>query len=197
MENITNNELIEKIINEKRVTLEIKERYFKEKGFKEIRNWLEENNLDRHMKIDVESAGVVIVISNPNENDRVLVQVRASEKNRLGIFGGGIEKNETPIEAAIRELKEETGIEIYKEQLDFFEVNEHDLQYKNGDKVNYISNIYILKLSEYPLIKLDSESNGVIVISKDNYEDYANVKDKNVLQLHKCWWKTIYKILNK
>lgn len=197
MENITNNELIEKIINEKRVTLEIKEKYFKEKGFKEIRNWLEENNLDRHMKIDVESAGVVIVISNQNEKDKVLVQVRASEKNRLGIFGGGIEEGETPIEGAIRELKEETGIEVNKEQLDFFEINEHDLEYKNGDKVNYIAHIYTLKLSEYPVIKLDSESNGVIVISKENYGDFANVEDTKVLQLHKCWWNTIDKILNK
>ena len=119
------------------------------------------------------------------------MQVRSSEKARLGIFGGGIENNETPIEADIRELKEETGIEACEEQLDFLEINEHDLEYENGDKVHYVASLYLLKLSEYPTIKLDSESNGILTISKENYRDYTDIQNINSLQLHKYWQNTI------
>ena len=195
MDNLEQRELIQKIKKEKCVTFNTIEKYFKGKNFKEIRNWLETNNIDRHTAIYIKSAGVVILISSPNKNDKVLVQVRSSEKARLGIFGGGIENNETPIEAAIRELKEETGIEACEEQLDFLEINEHDLEYENGDKVHYVASLYLLKLSEYPTIKLDSESNGILTISKDNFKDYTNVQNINSLQLHKCWQNTISNVL--
>lgn len=195
MDNLEQRELIEKIKKEKCVTFNTIEKYFKGKNFKEIRNWLETNNIDRHTAIYIKSAGVVILISSPNKNDKVLVQVRSSEKARLGIFGGGIENNETPIEAAIRELKEETGIEACKEQLDFLEINEHDLEYENGDKVHYVASLYLLKLSEYPTIKLDSESNGILTISKENYRDYTDIQNINSLQLHKCWQNTISNVL--
>lgn len=195
MDNLEQRELIEKIKKEKCVTFNTIEKYFKGKNFKEIRNWLETNNIDRHTAIYIKSAGVVILISSPNKNDKVLVQVRSSEKARLGIFGGGIENNETPIEAAIRELKEETGIEACEEQLDFLEINEHDLEYENGDKVHYVASLYLLKLSEYPTIKLDSESNGILTISKENYRDYTDIQNINSLQLHKCWQNTISNVL--
>lgn len=195
MDNLEQRELIQKIKKEKCVTFNTIEKYFKGKNFKEIRNWLETNNIDRHTAIYIKSAGVVILISSPNKNDKVLVQVRSSEKARLGIFGGGIENNETPIEAAIRELKEETGIEACEEQLDFLEINEHDLEYENGDKVHYVASLYLLKLSEYPTIKLDSESNGILAISKNNYKDYANIENVNSLQLNRCWQSIIRKVL--
>ena len=184
MESLDKAQLIEKIKKEKRITFDIKEKYFKDKNFKEIRNWLEIHNIDRHISIDIKSAGVVILISSLTENNKVLVQVRSSEKARLGIFGGGIEKNETPIQGAIRELKEETGIKVCEEQLEFLEINEHDLEYANGDKAHYIASLYLLRLSEYPIIKLDNESNGILAISKYNYKDYTNIENSICFQFH-------------
>lgn len=195
MDDLEKEKLIEKIEKEKRITLDIKEKYFKGKSFKEIRNWLEIHNMDRHIAIDIKTAGVIILISNLNEDNKVLVQVRADERARLGVFGGGIEKNETPIQAAIRELKEETGIKVSEEQLEFLEINEHDLEYTNGDKAHYVASLYLLKLSEYPTIKLDSESNGILAISKNNYKDYANIENVNSLQLNRCWQSIIRKVL--
>lgn len=194
MKNLEEIKLIEKIKKEKCVTFDTREKYFKGKNFKEIRNWLEIHNIDRHITIELKSAGVIILISIPNNKEKVLLQVRATEKDRLGIFGGGIENNETPIETAIRELKEETGIEAKKEQLEFLEINEHDLEYENGDKAHYTATIYILRFNEYPKIKLDNESNGILVISKDNFKDYTNVQNID-LQLHECWKDTISKVL--
>lgn len=195
MKNLEEIKLIEKIKKEKCVTFDTREKYFKGKKFKEIRNWLEIHNIDRHITIELKSAGVIILISIPNNKEKVLLQVRATEKNRLGIFGGGIENDETPIETAIRELKEETGIEAKKEQLEFLEINEHDLEYENGDKARYTATLYLFKLNEYPKIKLDNESNGILAVSKDNFKDYTNVQNVNSLQLHECWKDTISKVL--
>ena len=140
MENFEEIELVDKIKKEKCVTFNTIENYFSGKNFKEIRDWLEIHNIYRHIAIELKSAGVIILISN-NNKEKVLLQVRANERARLGIFGGGIESNETPIKTAISELREETGIEIKKEQLDFLEINEHDIEYENGDKVHYTATL--------------------------------------------------------
>ncbi len=190
------NSLINKIRNNNCVTFELREKYFKGKSFKEIRNWLEANGIDRHIPIDFKTAGVLIYINIPNGNSKVLVQVRSTEKYRLGIFGGAIEDDETPTQAAIRELREETGIETCEEQLEFLEINEHKLEYKNGDKTNYISSVYVLKLNEFPFIRLDSESNGIVCISKENYKEFMYNYQKESLQLYKFWNNTVLKVLN-
>lgn len=195
MNNFMYAQATDEIEKSKCVTLEIREKYFKGKDFKEIRNWLEKHNIDRHTAIEIESAGILLHICIPNEEDKVLVQVRSTEKARLGLFGGGLEKAETPIDCAIRELKEETGIEASREQFEFLEINKHNLEYQNGDKVNYISYVYVLKFNEYPLIRLNNESNGIIAISKENFKDFTNVDNENLLQLHKYWRSTVSKIL--
>ena len=57
---------IDEIEKSKCVTLEIREKYFKGKDFKEIRNWLEEQNIDRHTAIEIKSAGILLYISMSN-----------------------------------------------------------------------------------------------------------------------------------
>ncbi len=197
MKDLVQQQLVEKIKKEKSVSFDTKEKYFKGKSFKEIRDWLEKNKIDRHLPIQMKSTGIVILVSVPNESDKILVQIRADEAYKIGIFGGGIEDNETSIEAAIREIKEETGLEILEEQLDFLEMNEHDLEYSNGDKAHYVATVYLLKLTEYPFIKLDKESSGVIFLSKENYKDFMDVTNINSLKLSEFWWNTIKKILDK
>ncbi len=187
--------LAEKINSLDRVTTEIRNKYFKGKNFKYIRDWLENHNINKHTFIELECAGVAILISKPGEIEKVLVQIRSSEDNRMGFFGGGIEDGESSIDAAIRELKEESGIEISGTQLEFIEINEHDLEYKNGDKVFYKSYIYLLKLDYYPFIKIDNESNGFMLISKENYKNFTYLKDTKLFQLQPYLWETLVKIL--
>lgn len=197
MKDLLQQQLVEKIKEEKCVSFDTKEKYLKGKNFEEIRDWLEKNKMDRYLPIHMKSTGIVILVSVPDESDKILVQIRADEAYKIGIFGGGIEDNETSIEAAIREIKEETGMEISEEQLDFLEMNEHDLEYSNGDKAHYVATIYLLKLTEYPFVKLNKESNGIIFLSKENCKNFMDVTNTNSLKLGEFWWDTIRKVLDK
>ena len=73
-------------------------------------------------------AGIILI----DDQDKVLLQHRANDiswyPDHWGIFGGQIEKGETPKQAAIREIKEEVGIEIA--DLKFFK--KYELKRKKG-----------------------------------------------------------------
>mgnify|MGYP001585286832 CR=1 FL=1 len=60
-----------------------------------------------------------------NEEGKMLFQLRDNKpeimnRSRWGLFGGGIKENEKPIEAGIRELKEELSIKVKENQLSHF-----------------------------------------------------------------------------
>lgn len=68
------------------------------------------------------------------ESLKLWVQVRTDDGPYRGLLefpGGGIEAGETPLEACVREVKEEVGIRIYPEDHHFFGNYSRDL----GDKV--------------------------------------------------------------
>ena len=189
-------ELVKKIQEHNCVTFEIQDEFFKGKDYIYIRDWLENHGLDRHMIIDKKSAGIIIVIRN-STTQKLLLQIRSTEESRVGIFGGGIEDNETPIDSAIRELKEELNIDVKPEQLEFLSINNHILTYGNGDKVHYIAHMYVLELSEFPAIKLDFESNGVLYVDRDSIKNYVNIDREDVFKIHNYWLKDINKVLEE
>ena len=128
---------------------------------------------------------------------KLLLQIRSTEESRVGIFGGGIEDNETPIDSAIRELKEELNVDVKPEQLEFLSINNHILTYGNGDKVHYIAHMYVLELSEFPAITLDFESNGVLYVDRDSIKNYINIDREDVFKIHNYWLKDINKVLEE
>lgn len=196
MNNIELEKLIEVLKKTEHVTYDIKEKYFKGMSFLRIRDWLEQHNLDRHMTIDLKSAGLVFVLKSKNKPDRILLQIRSTEEYpRISIFGGGIEESETAENTLIREIKEELNFKISKSDIKFIEVVEHDLQYKNGDKTHYQASIFTMELNDFPTIKLDDESNGIIVISKETYGNFTNIKNKEHIQIESFWDDVLKKIL--
>ena len=61
-----------------------------------------------------------------------------------GFPGGAIEIGETPEQAAIRELKEETGLDVEVQSL-LGVYTDSDMRYPNGDQAHSICIVYCLK----------------------------------------------------
>ena len=162
-------QIVELIKSERKLSKEVRLKYFSDKSVKEIRDWFEENGLDRHLPIELNSTEIVVQVPGVG----ILMQIRAADKNQLGLWGGAIENGETPIDGAIRELYEETGLVVKAEDLAFIELNTHKHQYANGDIALFKSYRFALSLPHMETLKLDDESNGWKVIS--TLEDLKSV----------------------
>ena len=94
-----------------------------------------------------------------NDKGQVLLQ-RRSDDNLWGNPGGSMDLGETIYETIIREVKEETNLEIRQEDLEIFNIYSGEEQhhiYPNDDEV-YFVNIIFKTNTYYGEIKCDSES---------------------------------------
>ena len=155
----TENDLREEILKEGKLTLELKKKYFPGDDFKKIRDQLEELGLDRHMTLVLNSVEIALVTPLG-----IIMQIRPKDRDQLGLWGGVLLDDESPEDGAVRELYEETGIQISKEQLEFVEVNEHFHEYASGDKGIFISHRYIVRFDNVPEITTDEESVGAFMV---------------------------------
>ncbi len=78
--------------------------------------------------------------------DRILL-VRHVGFDRWGTLGGMVEPGEHPKDAAVREAKEETGLDIeITELLAAVGGPGYEVTYPNGDRVSYVSSVYGARL---------------------------------------------------
>lgn len=103
-----------------------------------------------------------------NENKELLLNLR-SDTNDWGIPGGGKELNETLEECAIRELKEETNLDINDlELVTVLSGKEYYYKYPNGDEVDCVIALYQVKNYKGDLKINDGESKKLQFFSLDN-----------------------------
>ena len=101
-------------------------------------------------KIILNCAGALII-----RDGKILFQRRA-DNGKWGLVGGLLEMNETYEEAALREVLEETGLEV---RLDSFLgiFHNHHMVWRNGDAAHVISAMYTAEIvSGEP--RIDEES---------------------------------------
>ena len=113
-----------------------------------------------HRKIILNCAGTVIV-----RDGKILLQ-RRSDNGKWGLIGGLLEMNETYEEAAIREAREETGLEI---RLDSFLgiFHNHHMVWSNGDKAHVISALYTASVVSGEM-RIDEESYELKFFAREN-----------------------------
>lgn len=91
-----------------------------------------------------------------NDKGEVLLQKR-SDFDAWGFPGGAIELGETPQMAAIREIKEETGLDV--EVVGLIGVyTELDMEYPNGDRAQSICIVYKLSVIGGEMISNNQET---------------------------------------
>lgn len=97
-------------------------------------------------KIDEIKAAVAVIIL--NEENKVLLQKRADVR-RWGIPSGHIEIGETVAEAAIREVKEETNLDINIKKLIgvYSEPDSQVFSYPNGKVVHFITTCFLANIT--------------------------------------------------
>lgn len=92
-----------------------------------------------HRPIVLVGAGILVVDS----QNRILMNLR-SDNHQWGIPGGATEPGEKVEDTAIREAKEETGLDIEDPQLfGVFSGPELMYQYPNGDIVHNVSIVFL------------------------------------------------------
>jgi 8-oxo-dGTP diphosphatase len=101
-------------------------------------------------------AACVLVVN--IENNTVLAVSRKDDKTKFGIIGGKIDPGETAIEAAVREMKEETGYEVSpKDLISVFKSYNQD----NG----FTTETFLLPFKYFNPIKqdtIDAHETGVV-----------------------------------
>ena len=101
-------------------------------------------------KIILNCAGALII-----KDDKILFQ-RRTDNGKWGLIGGLVEMNETYGQAALREIREETGLEV---KLDCFLgiFHNHNMVWSNGDAAHVISAMFTASIvSGEP--RIDEES---------------------------------------
>ena len=78
-----------------------------------------------------------------DEQGRVLLAWPAGTSEGWGTVGGAVDPGESPAEAAIREAREEIGVEVrLGPLLDVLGGPDYEVTYPNGDRVAYVSAVY-------------------------------------------------------
>ncbi len=121
-------------------------------------------------KIILNCAGVVIV-----RDGRILLQRRADD-GKWGLVGGLLELEETYAAAAVREAKEETGLDV---RLDAFlgVYHNYDMMWPNGDRAHTLGAYYVASVSGGGEPRTDAESLELRFFSENElpelcYEDH-------------------------
>jgi len=118
------------------------------------------------MKIfDKKYAGVLLI----TPNGKVIMQQRDSKTNivnsgKITTFGGSLEANETPEEAALRELREELSLNLSKDEISLFKIFNKTKEIHGEDVTCYI---YVAKNVEPTKLRVN-EGMGYVEISKDD-----------------------------
>lgn len=143
----------------------------------------------KHKFVLLQDGAAAIIV---NENEQILLQRRA-DRDRWGLPGGCQELGERFQDTVIREVKEETNLDIKEEDLELIDIvsgSSRRNDYPNGDIV--INNTVLYCIRKYSgELKWDLESKEMRFFDLDNLPENQNDPDlieiyKNFISEEKC-----------
>ena len=102
-------------------------------------------------------------------NDMLLLE-RRTDSERWAIIGGSLKTDESLIDCAIRETKEETGIHLDKNMFHFYKTYDDPsiiISYPDGNIFRSIMAVYQVKLQEQPMLVCSQESKELRFFKKE------------------------------
>lgn len=106
-------------------------------------------------------------------NGKLLLEKRR-DCDMWGLVGGGVKKQETPLQAIAREIQEELGLRIPQEQFRKLAVYGEPgriAAYRDGSIWRMVIVIYGLELESEPEMTISAESRDLKFFSKDELKD--------------------------
>ncbi|GIF00740.1 NUDIX domain-containing protein [Paractinoplanes rishiriensis] len=92
-----------------------------------------------HELIQLPSVSVIVV----DDRARLLLVRHAGHRDGWAVPGGAVDIGESPAQAAVREIREETGFQIGRPRLlDVLGGADYEVTYANGDRVAYVTAVY-------------------------------------------------------
>ena len=126
---------------------------------------MEGEDLSVDLPIKLKFATIAILF---NEENKLLLLKRSEDDNwmanKFALVGGGIEENEIPEEAIMREIKEETNLSVKKPKLVYSTIEENTFLY-----------VYVGKVKNSDKIKLNDEHTGYVWVDSGEINDYDTV----------------------
>ena len=105
--------------------------------------------------------------------DRLLLEKRR-DSDTWGLVGGGVKKTEEPIEAIVREVREETGLRVAAEKfrkLSVYDEPKRIAAYQDGSIWKMVVVAYMLELEQMPEIKASSESKELRFFTREELKE--------------------------
>ena len=106
-------------------------------------------------------------------NGKLLLEKRR-DCDLWGLVGGGVKRQETPLQAIVREIREELGVRIPKEKfrkLGVYGEPGRIAAYRDGSIWHMVVVVFALELEQEPEIVLSAESRDMRFFSKEELKD--------------------------
>ena len=135
----------------------------------------------KHKFVLLQDGAAAIIV---NENGQILLQSRA-DRDRWGLPGGCQELGERFQDTVIREIKEETNLDVKEEDLELIDIvsgASRRNDYPNGDVVINNTALYCIR-KYFGELKWDSESKEMRFFDLDNLPENQN--DPDLIEMYK------------
>ena len=111
-------------------------------------------------------------------NNKLLLEYRA-DSERWAVIGGSLKVDESLMDCAIRETREETSINLVEAVVDLYKIYDDPsiiISYPDGNTYRSIMVVYYVKLSERPRLVVSEESRELRFFSKEELKDVKIVE---------------------